>query len=443
MGVAHGSSRIAGALAAATLIWTLAAFGGAFRWTYVPAMGALAASVILLRPAVAPSGMRAVDGGLICALIWGAFQTMPLPASLLARLSPRAQATADALRFQGAAPAHTLSLNPAATAEALVVSAMAVAMFWTTRELCARRGPRELIRAIAWAGLAIAIVAVAAVSAAPTRLYAIWDAGERTHPFGPFVNRNHMATWLVMAVLLVVGYTVSRIQGRRRSHVSAVDAPMVWLGGAIAAMLIDIVASQSRSAVLGLIAGALCVAAAALTSRRRTARWAVLAIAIAAAAIVATSPRIGDLARRFEDSGTTETWSRGTIWRETLPVMQDFPATGVGLGSYGTAMLVYQQSDRQLFFNQAHNQYLQLASEGGVVLVVVLGIAAVALSAAIAHRIRQDVERSSRMFWIRVGAVAGIVGVLVQSVWETGLRLPANGLLFATLCAIAAHKDHR
>jgi hypothetical protein len=43
------------------------------------------------------------------------------------------------------------------------------------------------------------------------------------------------------------------------------------------------------------------------------------------------------------------------------------------------------------------------------------------------------------MVWIRAGAAAGIVGVLVQSIWETGLRLPANGLLFAALCAIAIH----
>ena len=41
----------------------------------------------------------------------------------------------------------------------------------------------------------------------------------------------------------------------------------------------------------------------------------------------------------------------------------------------------------------------------------------------------------------RTGAAAGIVGVLVQSIWETGLRLPANGLLFAALCAIVIYED--
>lgn len=42
-------------------------------------------------------------------------------------------------------------------------------------------------------------------------------------------------------------------------------------------------------------------------------------------------------------------------------------------------------------------------------------------------------------YLIRAGAVAGIVGVLLQSFWETGLRMPANAVLFAMLAAIAVH----
>ena len=58
------------------------------------------------------------------------------------------------------------------------------------------------------------------------------------------------------------------------------------------------------------------------------------------------------------------------------------------------------------------------------------------LIAAIARRLRED---RSDGFWIRAGAVSGLTGVMVQSVWETGLRMPANGLLFAVLCGIAVH----
>lgn len=100
-------------------------------------------------------------------------------------------------------------------------------------------------------------------------------------------------------------------------------------------------------------------------------------------------------------------------------------------------MLVYQQSDRRLFFNQAHNQYLQFAAEGGLILLVPLICAAVLFACAAARRLNQD---RTPMVWVRAGAVAGLVGVLVQSIWETGLRLPANGMLLAVLCAIAVHE---
>jgi len=43
------------------------------------------------------------------------------------------------------------------------------------------------------------------------------------------------------------------------------------------------------------------------------------------------------------------------------------------------------------------------------------------------------------MFWVRVGAVSGMIAVAVQSVWDTGLRMPANAVLLALLAAIALH----
>jgi O-antigen ligase len=420
----------------------LVAFGGVYPWSYAPALGALAASAVLLRPRVAQPGTRTIDLALVCSLAWGALQAVPLPLSWRDWLSPNVHVVAGAVRFNSVADPHTLSLNPAATVRALVIAAMAAAMFWTTREVCGRYGPRRIVRTIAWAGLAITIVAIAALSSAPSRVYGIWDAGERARPFGPFVNRNHMGTWLLMAVLPVIGYIFARFQRRASSVVAAVDAPMVWLMGAASAMSIGIIVALSRSAIVGTVAGGLCLAAAA-AMRRGRARWAVLAVAVTAAVIVATNPRALDLGRRFEDSGTTETWSRQAIWRETVPIIRDFPVTGVGLGSYGDAMLVYQQSDRRWFFNQAHNQYLQLAAEGGIALLAPLAVAALAFAVQVSRRLRRNTRTRSTMFWIRAGATAGIIGVLVQSVWETGLRLPANLLLFASLCAIAVHEEER
>ena len=104
--------------------------------------------------------------------------------------------------------------------------------------------------------------------------------------------------------------------------------------------------------------------------------------------------------------------------------------------TYGTAMLVYQQSDRAFFFNQAHNHYLQLAAEGSLLLAVPTIVALVFLARLARHRLSRD---HAGLYWIQAGAAAGLVAVAVQSLWETGLRMPENAALAAVLAAIVVH----
>jgi O-antigen ligase len=128
---------------------------------------------------------------------------------------------------------------------------------------------------------------------------------------------------------------------------------------------------------------------------------------------------------------------RLVIWRESLELARRFWIAGLGAGAYETAMIVYQQSYRNVaFFNQAHNHYLQLVAEGGLLLTVPALVAASALAGSIARRLR---ESEGSIFWIRCGAATGLAGIAIQSIWETGLRMPANAVLFAVLCALAVH----
>jgi O-antigen ligase len=296
---------------------------------------------------------------------------------------------------------------------------------------------RQVIRPIAWSGLAVSLLAIAfrAQSASSHLLYGMWSAASNAYPYGPFVNPNHMGTWFVLAVPLTAGYAIARVerQGSAGSLAATLDATMIWLLGAAGMMSMAAIISLSRSTAVGLTAAGATGAILAVRKTPRAALWLSLAIA-AVAVIVLWMPQTARLARRFEQPEFTETWSRPQIWRETLPIVRDFALTGTGLGGYRTAMLVYQKTDRTLFFNQAHNQYLQFATDGGLLLLLPLAWAGLAFAFTVVRRLRGDV---SAMFWIRAGAVAGIVGVLVQSIWETGLRMPANALLFAVVCAIA------
>jgi len=386
---------------------------------------------------VARRSTRTLDLALIACVAFVLLQAVPLPAALRNSITPHAQDVDRALSLTPHAAAMApLTVDPQGTWTALFVFALAVGMFFVARQVCREGGMRRLIRTVAWTGLVVAALAVIIRPALPGGILSLVESTD-TPMYGPFVNRNHMGTWLIMALPLVAGYLAARIADRLR-HLPpnrVVDAMLIWLAASAIVMLIATVASLSRSAFVGAAAAGGFFAIAGHPRRPARVRGIGLLAAAAIVALALTNSQAAGLMARFQDSRTTATWSRAEIWRQTLPIVRDFRVTGAGAGAYGRAMLVYQQSDRTLFFNQAHNQALQIAAEGGLVLMVLVGIAAIALALQIAARLRGD---RSPLFWIRLGAASGIVGVVVQSVWETGLRIPANALLFAVLCAVAS-----
>jgi O-antigen ligase len=118
-------------------------------------------------------------------------------------------------------------------------------------------------------------------------------------------------------------------------------------------------------------------------------------------------------------------------------MVRDFWPVGSGAGTYQQVMALYQTTTSRLFYiSHADNEYLQVLAEGGALLGVPAALAAAGLVALIARRLRTD---RTALYWMRAGAVSGLVAVAVQNFVEMTLRVPANGVLFAILAAIAAH----
>src|SRR4029078_4102712 len=142
---------------------------------------------------------------------------------------------------------------------------------------------------------------------------------------------------------------------------------------------------------------------------------------------------------RLNETLTLGLGGRSAIWREPLPMSRDLCLTGVGPGAYERGMIVYQQSPRVVYFNHAHNEYLQIAAEGGLL----LALQALVVAAAGVWRVRRRLGADrTPIYWVRAGAVGGLVAVAVQSLWETGLRVPEDRLLFCRLGAIAKPQAH-
>jgi len=395
------------------------------------------AAAALVRPRILDGPWRRLDALLLVAIVCAAVQIVPLPTAWRAAVTPHATIVEDSLRFDARTiNSRPISLNPVATLLSLGLFTMLLVAFVTARAALARGGIRTVVRTICWAGLVVSVLAVALRPTSPDLLYGMWRPDEPgVKPFGPFINRNHMGTWLVLALPLTLGYLAARVT-RRGSLTAAFDAALLWTAGAAAAMFAALVVSLSRSAAIGVVAAAASGGLIAIGRYGRRSRgWLALA-AVLAVTIAASLPVSSQLLTRF-DNAKGDTGKRLRIWRETIPIVRDFPLTGVGLGAYRMAMIVYQRSDRAFFFNDAHDEYLQFAAEGGLLVCVPLALAALTAVAIMARRLRED---RSTGFWIRAGAVASLTGVAVQSVWETGLEIPANAVLFAVVCAIAIHE---
>ena len=426
-------------LLAGALAWTLFAFAGYYAWTQWPALVAVLLAAAIVRPRVASAAWRVLDLSLLACLACALAQTARLPRGWRDAVSPHMRAVDEIVLFNPDAH-QSVSLNPEATLRAAVVMVLVLLMFWTCREAFARGGTRRIARTVAWSGFAVAVVAIVSKAISPELLYATWSPGPSASPYGPFINRNHMGSWLVMGTPLVLGYMATRLQKRGgRRGLATLDATTLWLGGAAAAMYAASILSLSRSTFLGMVAALLCAGFIAVVHRGRGAAAWLMGIVVVSAFIAAAMPRTADLLSRFEHSGIEAKWSRIQIWHDTLPMVRDFPLTGVGLGAYRNAMVVYQQADRELSFNQAHNHYLQLVAEGGLFLAIPLVLAGVAFASTVLRRMKED---RSPTFWMRAGATAGIIGIGTQSLWETGLRMPANALLFAAICAVAAYDPY-
>ena len=134
-------------------------------------------------------------------------------------------------------------------------------------------------------------------------------------------------------------------------------------------------------------------------------------------------------------------FGRLAIWRDALTIFRDFPITGTGLNTFGAATLVYQTANRNMHFQEAHNEYLQLLAEGGLLLAIPIVMAIAALVRGIVRRFQSSDD--PEVYWLRVGAVGGLVAIALQSLVEFSLQMPGNAALFVVLLAIALHTSRK
>jgi O-antigen ligase len=432
--------------------FTLACIGERYTWPILPPLLGAAALFLASGARVGADPLtRPVDVLLIAALAVIGIQMVPLPSAFVRVISPATPALQDAYALQAFASWTPLSIHPAATRVSFGIALAAALTFWTSREAFSRGGTRRAARLLAWIGLGCAAISLAQRATAPKTVLWKWSVPDpRALPFGFFVDRNPLAMWLILAMSLVVGYLAmhvhARMTDRYRRDLHAVvgalsDRGALVICACVGVMVLTLAATLSRSGFVGLVGAGLAGTWLAGGDRKRVfwvgaAATIVLGAAAAWLNLEGLTQRIVTTASGSEFDAT----GRLAIWRESARIVRDFPLLGTGAGTFADAMFVYQQTAREVLFNNAHDEYLQIQAEGGIVLLIV-SLAGIALTAKAARvRIAADIGAHR---YLRIGACAGLAGIAVQSIWEAGLRAPANLLLAAIVAAIAVRPIDR
>src|SRR3954465_8147271 len=365
------------------LTWGALAFGAEYSWAYAPLLVLSVMSGVL--GLCASRGLRVafrlVALPLAAIFVAGAIQLVPLPRRAIAAMSPALTAvnydrlydTATMrpalVATMGDVTTHALSIAPSRTVLGLAfVAAFGIFLLGSVRGISAV-GARPIARGTLVLGVLVALLEVMHKASGSYLEYGFWYAPpSKGVTSAPFINRNHTAGWLLMALGLSAGHFAgvvadgfSRVKHDFRHRflwLSSRDASEAVLTGfALAVMVIGIVATSSRSGFLCLVAS--IVVFGAWVINRQASKWrrasgaAYLLFLLFAGA---TWGGVDAVIARFHVS-EPDLGGRLAIWQDTFRIIRDFPVAGTGLNTYGIAMLHYQtvKAPGGELFIEAHN----------------------------------------------------------------------------------------
>jgi len=338
----------------------------------------------------------------------------------------------------------SLSFDPYSTrfilvqTAALLIYLAAVLVFTDTPKRL-----RLLVRTITVFGFFLAIFGLTQSFTSPDKVYWIRELPQ-SQAFGPFINRHHFAGYMELALALPLGLVFTGSIEREKKFIYLFAAGL---------MAVALIMTNSRGGFVSLFAELLFLVATMGLRRRHKhnkreseehkprIKSAALKAGLALALVVALFGGVvllgGEEAlTRMVGSVNTDdpTTGRAHFWSVTVDIIKHHPWVGTGLGAFGVVYTSYDSRNGMYRLEQAHNDYLQVLSDGGIAGAVIGLFFVVSLfRMGFARRESRDDFRRG----VATGALAGCFAVLVHSFFDFTLHTPANALLFLVLAALA------
>jgi O-antigen ligase len=443
---AHPQRRLDGGLyyvlLAAAFLAVLGAFGGASRADELQqtivrfaAIGVIAAALWPLDMAVFRDARGPLIGiALIYLLIIA--QLMPMPPGLWVRM-PGHDIYAPIAREADAFGWRPWTLSPDLTLNALgaLLPATAIGLLALTLDF---RGRLLLAQGVVGVACISALLGLLQLAGGGTFLHLFRTSSEDS-AVGLFANRNHQAALMACSLPILAALASIRIREGAR--------PGRLLGLAIAIAALLLMALAATGSRMGLLLGFIGLAAAMIVYGVTAGpggprRW-LAGLALVAAAAVPVSVlvvRSGSIARLASDPVDQ---TRMAALGPMLKAARAFLPFGAGFGTFDPVYRHFEPDSllSTIYLNQAHNEPVQLAIEGGLpALLLLLLFLGWWMSATIrALRPRDSASRRA----LAIAMVATSLILMLSSLVDYPLRTPLLSGLFAIACVELVRSKRR
>jgi O-antigen ligase len=351
-------------------------------------------------------------------------------------------------------PGHTyftISAAPYETVSHLLLLVTYLTAFYLVLVLCEERNARKrLVFALLAIGVFEAFYGLIQYLTGWQQIFAYVKKFYLEDATGTYINRNHFAGLLEMILPFAVVFALQQVRALRRRTpedgaqakriLSSKEFPLLVFWFFVAALLFTtLFFSGSRMGIISALVSLLAVltlsGTAALSARTRIVVGVLFLLGISGLAVwIGSDPVI----RRFETLGQQYNQpghDRISIWRDTLRLIRRHPLLGTGLGTFGVVYPSVQTAFLNNFVDHAHNDYLQIASELGLPgAILVFGTVFWVLGLTV-RRCRKSGEERDKA--VSYGCLGSITAILLHSLTDFNLYIPANGLVFVIILALA------
>lgn len=297
---------------------------------------------------------------------------------------------------------------------------------------------------------------------------AIWFANKESYigvATGTFINRNHLAGYLEMSLAMGIGLLIANLNQNpapnwremARRWIRTLLGPKARLRICLALMVIGLILTRSRMGNTAFFASMMIAGLMGLYFFRRKSRNSnpagngntrssnsrnnygnkgviilLTSLLLIDVLLMGTFFGIDKLQQRLATTSLEE--QRITASTLSLGIIKDNLWTGTGPGTYYTAFPQYRDENISLYYDHAHNDYVEFLSEFG--LIGTLPLALLVIHSFITAIRVQIVRRSRLMKAMGFSSCMAIIAIMLHSLTDFNLQIMGNAGTFMVILAI-------